>query len=120
MAGDADGARCHAGFPSGPAAVGHTPVRAEATGPGEAQPQIVGGQLAPDGKYPFMAVLTIQEAGGSYLCGGTLIDPNSVLTAAHCVVGADRINLAVGRTGEEPDGPGPGALRYQVVHPFSL
>jgi trypsin len=75
-----------------------TPVRAEATGPGEAQPQIVGGQSVPDGKYPFMAVLTIQEAGGSFLCGGTLIDPNSVLTAAHCVADADRINLAVGRT----------------------
>ena len=75
-----------------------TPVRAEANGPGEAQPQIVGGQLVPDGKYPFMAVLSIQEAGGSFLCGGTLIDPNSVLTAAHCVVDADRNNLAVGRT----------------------
>jgi secreted trypsin-like serine protease len=74
-----------------------TPVRAE-DGQGEIQPHIVGGQLVPDGKYPFMAVLTIQEAGGSYLCGGTLIDPDSVLTAAHCVVGADRVNLAVGRT----------------------
>jgi V8-like Glu-specific endopeptidase len=36
-------------------------------------------------------------AGGSFLCGGTLIDPSSVWTAAHCVVDADRINLAVGR-----------------------
>ena len=44
-----------------------TPVRTEATGLGEAQPQIVGGQSVPDGKYPFMAVLSIQEAVGSFL-----------------------------------------------------
>lgn len=58
----------------------------------------MGGQPVPDGKYPFRAVSSIQEAGGSFLCGHTLIDPNSVLTAAHWVVEADRINLAVGRT----------------------
>ncbi len=72
--------------------------KAEASGQGEIQPQIVGGQPVPDDKYPFMAVLDIQEAGGSFLCGGTLIDPDSVLTAAHCVVDADSVRLAVGRT----------------------
>lgn len=52
----------------------------------------------PDSKYPFMAVLSVQDTDGSYLCGGTLIDPDSVLTTAHCVTDADRVNLAVGRT----------------------
>lgn len=72
---------------------------AEATGPGDIQPQIVGGQSVPDGKYPFMAVLIIEDAAGdSFLCGGTLIDPDSVLTAAHCVVDAVSVDLTVGRT----------------------
>lgn len=75
-----------------------TPVWAEEAGQGEIQPQIVGGQSVPNGKYPFMAVLSIRKTAGSYLCGGTLIDPNSVLTAAHCVVDAQRVRLAVGRT----------------------
>ena len=72
----------------------------------------------PDGKYPFMAVLTIQEADGSYLCGGTLIDPNSVLTVAHCVERALNVRLAVGRTemSQEDQGEARDALRL-IIHP---
>jgi secreted trypsin-like serine protease len=72
----------------------------------------------PDGKYPFMAVLTIQEADGSYLCGGTLIDPNSVLTVAHCVERALNVRLAVGRTemSQEDQGEARDALRW-FIHP---
>src|SRR5215217_8250808 len=69
--------------------------------PGGFEPRIVGGTPVADGKYPFIAYLEIVGADGkTYHCGGTLIDPDSVLTAAHCIVltNAQSVTLAVGRT----------------------
>jgi trypsin len=42
---------------------------------------IVGGTTAPAGKYPSVAEITF---GSAFLCTGTLIAPNYVLTAGHC------------------------------------
>jgi secreted trypsin-like serine protease len=42
---------------------------------------IVGGHDAPAGAYPSVARITF---GASFLCTGTLIAPNYVLTAGHC------------------------------------
>ena len=49
-------------------------------------PRIVGGASAPTGAFPFMAALQLWQ-GNTYMtvCGGTLIAPDRVLTAAHCV-----------------------------------
>ena len=51
-------------------------------------PMIVGGTTVPNGKYPFMvALIDRRKSGGAFqelFCGGTLIDKDSVLTAAHC------------------------------------
>jgi secreted trypsin-like serine protease len=66
---------------------------------GDFEPKIVGGTPVADGKYPFMAYLEIVGANGrTGQCGGSLIDPDSVLTAAHCLVNARRVGLTVGRT----------------------
>ncbi|KAG7371190.1 trypsin [Nitzschia inconspicua] len=44
---------------------------------------IIGGHNAEQGRYPYFVAL--QNAQGSTECGGTLIAPDIVLTAAHCV-----------------------------------
>jgi len=69
----------------------------------ESSGRIVGGSAVPDGKYPFVTALLNKGSGTAYerqFCGGTLIDSDKVLTAAHCVSGKAPSNLrvATGRT----------------------
>jgi secreted trypsin-like serine protease len=67
-------------------------------------PLIVGGTAVPNGNYPFMAALLDKRRAGDafdeLFCGGTLIDKDSVLTAAHCLVNPrpDKLQVVVGRT----------------------
>lgn len=71
---------------------------------GGVQPQVVGGTSVPDGKYKFVTALRDITRGDSVyqqqFCGGTLIDRNSVLTAAHCLetVTAPQLRVTVGIT----------------------
>ena len=46
--------------------------------------RIVGGVSAVEGTWPWQVALLDQD--GDIFCGGVLITPNFVLTAAHCFV----------------------------------
>ncbi|MDP9383906.1 MAG: serine protease, partial [Actinomycetota bacterium] len=83
---------------------------------------IVGGKPAPPGKYPFFAVLEVDDR---FSCGASLVAPDTVLTAAHCVTEDDdsvtkasRLSFVIGRdrlsdTSKGEDIPAAEVIRHE-------
>ncbi|KAF2444876.1 insect inhibitor with A fungal trypsin [Karstenula rhodostoma CBS 690.94] len=62
---------------------------------GTSSVNIVGGTAAAAGDFPFIVSL---QVSGSHYCGGTLVNANTVVTAAHCGVAysASRVTVRAG------------------------
>ncbi|KAJ3179073.1 hypothetical protein HDU85_005028 [Gaertneriomyces sp. JEL0708] len=76
---------------------------------------IVGGQDVPKGGHPWLAMLT--STSGSQFCGGSLIAPNLVLTAAHCVEGtaASRVLVKTRRWDKSASSASEGGIDFTVT-----
>ncbi|XP_046447987.1 brachyurin-like isoform X1 [Daphnia pulex] len=58
--------------------------------------RIVGGTESVPGEFPWMAHLTIARMGMQRECGGSLISQNWIMTAAHCMDGAESVTVVLG------------------------
>ncbi|NNC06244.1 trypsin-like serine protease [Corallococcus exiguus] len=67
----------------GPEAVGDPPAVAQAARP------LLGATPAAAGEFPWM--VSLQDAAGNHLCGGTIINTHWVLTSRQCVLGTGTV-----------------------------
>lgn len=77
---------------SGPPSISHPPISQPPTAqPSITQPSIVGGEPADITESPW--VVSLNDRDGQEFCGGTLVRPDKVVTAAHCVQGGSTKNM---------------------------
>ena len=84
------------------------------TAQGEKMRFVAHGTRALKGRYPWMANLI--SATGAHVCGGTLVAPSIVLTAAHCEL-RDPFQVWVGRVDVSDETEAGTQTPFQVSHP---
>jgi trypsin len=77
--------------------VGAATVLTAVAVPASSSARIVGGTRASTATYPYVVYLTTPD--GFQFCGGTLVTPDKVITAAHCAKGQqpDSVYVVAGR-----------------------
>jgi secreted trypsin-like serine protease len=85
------------------AVLGATAAAASESDQPGAQPRIVGGEPSSTHDHPHVVYLA--DRSGEQFCGGALIEPNKVVTAAHCVErkSPGRVTVVAGRTDTRTD-----------------
>ncbi|MEO3976494.1 trypsin-like serine protease [Streptomyces sp. CAU 1734] len=68
--------------------------------PGSPSARIIGGKTVPITSAPWMAQLYYEDSFGDvYSCGGAVVSPTKIATAAHCVKGYEWVTTGVVVTG---------------------
>ncbi|XP_063076729.1 uncharacterized protein LOC134466782 [Engraulis encrasicolus] len=82
-----------------------TSLSADVCGTTPVNPRIVGGEDAPAGSWPWQ--VSLHGSGGSHFCGGSLINKEWVISAAHCFSSANPAGLTVylGRQAQQSSNP---------------
>ncbi|KAJ3649445.1 hypothetical protein Zmor_021187 [Zophobas morio] len=60
--------------------------------------RIINGDQAAQGQFPWQVALFFDSREGSWFCGGSIISEEWILTAGHCVNGADSATIVSGST----------------------
>jgi len=60
------------------------------------QERITGGEIVTPGDHPYQVATFITAPGGTYFCGGSIIAPNLVLSAAHCAIEGIYVEIIAG------------------------
>ncbi|KHO01260.1 extracellular trypsin protease [Metarhizium album ARSEF 1941] len=76
--------------------------------------RIMGGAEAPQGDFEFAVSLNNE---GRNICGGSLIAPDKVLTAAHCVEGITQNTVVVAGSHDRLNGPHKSQIMSAQTHP---
>jgi len=97
--------------PGGDGKCGVTPV---------SQTRVVNGFNAKEGAWPWIA--SLQRGYNGHFCGGTLIAPNWVLTASHCVssirsVGGYRVVMGAHNRGNSESSQQARNMKRVIMHP---
>lgn len=80
--------------------------------------KIVGGVQLPAGERPWM--VSLQSNNGDHYCGGSLIAPDWVLTAAHCVEGENASDIRVAAdfiSLRRPNEDATASVSEVIIHP---